>query len=282
VSQDPGALYHDRRLVEGYPDLDARSVEWFEAALARQPDDTPRLEALVRYLDRLIDTRERRNLLVVGCGPRPNAMHVLRSLKFNVLGVEPVPKFVAAAKRYLNDENAVLTGSAEKLPISANSQDIVILESVLEHVESVTRSLSETHRVLAPGGVAYVSTTNRHRMGKADDEFNIRFFPWLPSSVKESYVFRHLHFEPTLANYTERPAVHWFTFAELCQIGREAGFFQFYSYLDLKEPTAATFLGPPRLRSLKAKALQHMQRKPWLRALALSQRGGTIFMVKRP
>jgi hypothetical protein len=145
----------------------------------------------------------------------------------------------------------------------------------------VGRSLEEAERVLVAGGVAYISTTNRHRLGRADAEFNVRFFPWLPNTVKESYVFRHLHFDPSLANYTERPAVHWFTFAELCRAGREAGFSQFYSHLDLKTPVSSNFSGSGYVRQLKASALIRVQRNPWLRALALTQRGGTIFMIKR-
>jgi SAM-dependent methyltransferase len=280
VAQHPTFLYGDRRLVEGYPGLDARSLEWFEATLARQPEDTSRIQMILGLLDSLIDIRRRRNLLIVGCGPRPEPMRVLREMGFNVSGVEPVPKFVVAARRYLGDDDAVLDGSAEELPNASESQDVVLLENVLEHVDSVGRSLAEAHRVLVPGGVAYISTTNRHRL-RHDAEFNVRFFPWLPDVVKESYVFRHLHYEPSLANYTERPAVHWFTFAELCQLGREAGFFQFYSHLDLKTPTPSNFSGRRRARYLKSKALVHLQTNPWLRALALSQRGGTIFMVKR-
>ena len=280
VADVPTPLYRNRRLVEGYPGLDSLSLEWFQATLAQQPDDRPRIQMILGYLDRLIDIRLKRDFLVVGCGPRPEPMRVLRELGFNVVGVEPVPKFVVAARRHLGDEDAVLEGVAENLPNGSESQDVVILESVLEHVDSVGASLAEAHRVLVPGGVAYISTTNRYRV-RSDAEFNVRLFPWLPSVVKESYVFRHRHYEPSLANYAERPAVHWFTFAELCHLGREAGFFQFYSHLDLKTPSASDFSGRDLTRRLKAKALSHVQSNPWLRALALSQRGGTIFMVKR-
>ena len=239
------------------------------------------MQTVLRCLDRLIDIRPGRNILVVGCGPQPEPMRVLREIGFNVVGVEPDPQFVAAARRHLGDEAAVLDGSVEDLPNPSESQDVVILESVLEHVDSVRRSLAEVQRVLVSGGVAYITTTNRHQLGGHRAEFNVPFYPWLPSGVKESYVFRHLHYDPSLANYTERPAVHWFTFSELCQLGRDAGFFQFYSHLDLETPEQSNFSGSDRTRRLKAKALTHVQKSPWLRALALSQRGGMIFMVKR-
>ena len=279
----PGdSLHSGRRLTESYPDLDSLSVDWFETHLRQRPDDLPRVRLLVRYLDRLIDTRDRKRFVIVGCGPRPEPLRILGDLGFDVVGVEPVPKFVAAAQTFLGDVGAVLEGSAEHLPLDEASQDVVFLESVLEHVESVARSLAEAYRVLAPGGVAYIVTTNRHRLVWKEPEFNVRLFSLLPNLVKESYVFQHLHFRPSLANYTERPAVHWFTFAELCGLGREAGFHRFYSHLDLKESDPTDFFsGGLGARRLKAQVLRQIQRNAWLRAAALSQRGGTIFMVKR-
>ena len=55
-----------------------------------------------------------------------------------------------------------------------------------------------------------MATTNRYRFSPtgSNDEFRVRFFNWFPRIVKESYVFQHLHFDPTLANYSPRPAVH--------------------------------------------------------------------------
>jgi SAM-dependent methyltransferase len=280
VTEDP-TRYRGRRLTEGYPGLDARSVDWFQASVANRPDDAPRLQTVLHCLDRLIDIGQARKLLVVGCGPQPETMRLLREMGFAVCGVEPVPKFVAAARKFLGDDDAVLQGFAERLPNASGSQDVVLLESVLEHVDSVESTLAEAYRVLAAGGIAYISTTNRHRLGGLRAEFNVRFYPLLPSIVKESYVFHHLHYDPSLANFTERPAVHWFTYAELCNSGREAGFHEFYSPLDLRAAEPWTFSGGERKRRLKAHVLVHIQRKPWLRALALSQRGGIIFMVKR-
>ena len=235
---------------------------------------------MLRHLDQLIDLEQRRRILIVGCGPQPEPLRMLRERGFEALGVEPVGDFVQAARRHLDDEAAVLEGSAESLPTSDASQDIVFLESVLEHVESVATSLAEAYRVLAPGGVAYITTTNRLHLAR-NGEFNVPLFQWLPPLVKESYVFQHLHHDPRLANGTERPAVHWFTYSQLCRLGREAGFFKFYSLLDVKAPVATDFSGSERVRRLKAKTLEAAQTHPWLKALALTQRGSLIFMVKR-
>jgi ubiquinone/menaquinone biosynthesis C-methylase UbiE len=236
---------------------------------------------IIAWLSRLIDMRQARKILVVGCGPQPEVLRVLREMDHKALGVEPVQQFVEAAREYLRDERSILEGSAEELPVDSESHDVVMLESVLEHVDSVGKSLRETHRVLTRGGVAYIITTNRHQL-RENMEFNVRFFHMLPDVVKESYVFRHLHYEPSLANYTERPAVHWFTYAQLCALGRDAGFSQFYSHLDLRDPEASTFAGHELTHRLKAVVLNRVQQSAWLRALALTQLGGQIFMIKRP
>src|SRR5438874_10776640 len=115
MRDDPTSLYRDRRLIEGYPGLDALGLERGQAALAQRPDDTQRMRDIFVYLDRLVDLRQRRNFLVVGCGPRPDPMRVLREMGFNVVGVEPVPDFVSAARQYLDDDQAVMEGRAEEL-----------------------------------------------------------------------------------------------------------------------------------------------------------------------
>ncbi|HEU5243439.1 MAG TPA: class I SAM-dependent methyltransferase [Gaiellaceae bacterium] len=256
------------------------ALEAFTELYEARPDQTRQVDEVLGYLDQLIDLERRKKILIVGCGPRPEPLRLLRERGFEAVGVEPVADFVEAARRHLNDNTAVLEGSAENLPGPGGSQDIVFLESVLEHVESVGTSLAEAYRVLAPGGVAYITTTNRLHLAR-NAEFNVRFYQWLPRLVQESYVFHHLHHDPRLANATERPAVHWFTYSELCGLGREAGFFKFYSLLDVKAPVATDFSGSERVKRLKAKTLEAVQLHPWLRALALTQRGSLIFMVKR-
>ena len=281
MTHDLQSLYHDRRLSEGFPGLGNRAVETYRGTVDARPDERGRIESLVSWLSRLVDLERRRQILVVGCGPEPTSMAILRGLGFDVLGVDPVPEFLDAAHAYLGDDGAAVPGSAEDLPVAAASQDVVLLESVLEHVDSVGTSLAEAHRVLRPGGVAYVVTTNRHNL-RQNMEFNVPRFQVLPEVVKESYVFRHLHYDPSLANFTERPAVHWFTYAELCKAGREAGFFQFYSHLDLRSPKPASFSGGELTQKLKAGVVRRVQKSAWLRAAALTQFGGLIFMLKRP
>jgi SAM-dependent methyltransferase len=170
-------------------------------------------------------------------------------------------------------------GSAEQLPFQDESVGVVLVESVLEHVDSPIRSLQEAYRVLAPGGVAYVQTTNRHRISLKGDngEFSIPFLNFMPKVVKEAAVHHHLHFDPRLAAFSPRPAVHWFSYADLCKLGRDVGFFQFYSKFDLIAKDDARL----KANRLRAKLIDSFRYNMWLRALALIQFGDAVYMLKR-
>jgi SAM-dependent methyltransferase len=273
------ASYRDRPLVAGIPDLESVSTGVFTEFLEEGSGHRERIDRLLELLGRLVDLDRVRAIAVVGCGPRPETVRILDELGYEVTAVEPVVGYVDEARAFLDGRGTVLVGSAEELPIEDGSQDVVFLESVLEHVDSPAKTLEEIYRVLAPGGIVFVVTTNRHRFSPsgACAEFNIRFYNWLPRLVKESYVYEQLHFRPELANYTPRPAVHWFTYGDLCALGRNAGFAQFYSHVDLLRPHDEAMEARPAKRWL----LGRVQKSPWLRSLALSQVGGTVIMWKR-
>jgi SAM-dependent methyltransferase len=278
-------LYSERKLSAGYPDLERLAFEQFVGSQASKPNDAPRINRLLRLLGRLIVLDGSQDVCVIGCGPVPQPIRILREQGYSVTGVEPVPRFVAAANEYLGDENVVRRGAAECIPLPNASQDLVFFDNVLEHVESPLISLTEIFRVLKPGGITYLTTTNRQHVSLVGDnyEYNVRFFNWFPGLLKESYVFRHLHYDPRLANYTERPAVHWFSFADLCALGRLAGFAQFYSPLDLRSVADAELASSGLKRWLLGQRwlLHAVQRNPLLRSLALTQVGGEIIMLKR-
>jgi len=278
-SGSPRGLYEGRYLSDGYPDLEQTGSDYFIHA---QPEEAGVSELLL-CLSTLIDVSlEPKTVAVIGCGPKPLAVMEWLHRGFDAHGVEPVPGSAAAAAKFLGISGRVLRGTAEQLPFEDGSQRIVVLDTVLEHVDSVPKTMSEAYRVLAPGGVLYVYTTNRHRFSLtgANGEYRARFFNWFPRVVKESYVFKHLHFDPTLANYSPRPAVHWFTYSDLCQMGRDAGFAHFYSRLDLL-PLDAPSIKRSAFRTLALRAFAAGMRNPWLRGVALLQYGNSIFMLKR-
>jgi SAM-dependent methyltransferase len=270
-------LYQHRPLTKGYPDLQQIGSEYFANSEGQTTERD--VSDVLKCIDALIKpAADIRRAAVVGCGPIPHAMKSLLNSGYDVVGVEPIEEFVSLARNAVGEQR-VLQGCAEELPLESRSRHIVWMESVLEHVDSVQKSLAEAYRVLQPGGILYVQTTNRWRfslLGK-NEEYRTPFFNWFPDIVKECYVFSHLHYKPHLANYATRPAVHWFTYLDLCKFGREAGFAQFYSLLDVLPPDS------PRVsRSLfRRMVFRLLRRGHWIKALALSQVGGTVFMWKR-
>jgi 2-polyprenyl-6-hydroxyphenyl methylase/3-demethylubiquinone-9 3-methyltransferase len=275
-------LYVSRPLARGYPGLAQAADETFASMHAHDDDDAPRIDRLLTRFHRLTGVPDGARIAVVGCGPVPQPVRVLRERGYEAVGIEPVRSFVERANRYLGGQDLVLTGAAESIPLADGSQDVVFLESVLEHVDSPEQSLSEVFRVLRPGGLVYVTTTNRLALGYPDNgEYTVPLFGKLPRLVRESYIFQHLHYQPSLARYTERPAVHWFTFADLCELGRRVGFHQFYNSLDLRRPDDVLTTDSRWKRLVARRLMTTIQRSPWLRAIALTQMGGEIIMLKR-
>ena len=220
-----------------------------------------------------------RNAIVIGCGPKPSTVLDLADLGYTALGVEPIEGSVRQATDFLSGVAGIVKGTAEDIPLGDNSQSLVLMENVLEHVDSNVVSLKEAYRILKPGGVLFIRTTNRSRFSftGVNWEFSTRFYNWFPRMVKESYVFSQLHYRPELAKYSPRPAVHWFSFPDLCDLGREVGFARFYSPFDL------LYLTRKETNMGACFKIRHWCRKqPWLRAVIVSQMNGDIFMWKRP
>jgi SAM-dependent methyltransferase len=272
-------LYDQRALVEGYPGLQQMGAAYFAeregSIMAADIGET------ISCLDRLIRPSPCScRVAVVGCGPSPSVVRGFLEHGFDAIGIEPIEEFVSLAQSSLGVEDRIFQGCAEEMPLEDGSCNVVLMEKVIEHVDSIEKSLAEAFRVLAPGGVLYVQTISRWKFSPLgwNDEFRIPFFNWYPATVKECYVFSHLHYKPRLANYTVRPAVHWLNYADLCRYGREAGFAQFYSFLDVLPSES------PRLRKSLVRRVMYWlaKRNNWIKALALTQFGGTVFMWKRP
>lgn len=274
-------LYADRKLAQLYPNLDKLEFEKFTSLLEqRSPEEEKaRIERLFKYFNRLIDLSEGKNILVMGCGPKPHTVKILLENNYNVVGVEPVPSFVHSAREYLGSDSLVVEGAAENIPLPDQSQNLVLLETVMEHVDSPIKSLAEIFRILAPGGICYIITVNRYRISLTGEngEFNVKYYNWFPEILKECFVFHHLHYEPHLSNYAQRPAVHWYTYAELCKLGRYVGFAQFYSLIDLLDINDES-ISKSKVRKF---ILNKLKYNPLLRALALTQAGDSIIMFKR-
>lgn len=101
-------------------------------------------------------------ILVAGCGPAHEALHIRQDLGIPVVGVdiEPLwdPQFGTGVDNFDLMQHSILD-----LPFPDNSFDVIFYHHVIEHVSDPAKSLDELHRVLKPGGLIYVGAPNRHR-----------------------------------------------------------------------------------------------------------------------
>ena len=96
------------------------------------------------------------------------------------------------------------------MPFEAESVDLVMAISVIEHVLDVDRVFSEAYRVLKRGGVFWFITAS----SMCPKQGEIRKFPlfgWYPNPLKLKIMDWAKRNRPELIGYTETPAINWFT-----------------------------------------------------------------------
>ena len=102
-------------------------------------------------------------VLDVGCGGGLLAEEFAR-LGCAVTGVDPSEESLASAREHAAAQGLAIEyqrARGEALPFAADSFDVVYCCDVLEHVDDLRQVLSETARVLEPGGVYLYDTINR-------------------------------------------------------------------------------------------------------------------------
>jgi 2-polyprenyl-6-hydroxyphenyl methylase/3-demethylubiquinone-9 3-methyltransferase len=123
-------------------------------------------------------------------------------------------------------------GSADALPWGDASMDVCIAAELLEHIPSWKPCLAEFVRVLRPGGVLYISTSNK--LCPKQNEFNLPLYSWYPGPMKQHFQRLAATTRPDLANFATYPAVNWFSFYGLRSVLVQAGF-RCYDLFDLME-----------------------------------------------
>lgn len=121
--------------------------------------------------------------------------------------------------------------SATATPLAAASIDVCVIPELLEHVTDWAGVLDEAARILRPGGLLYLSTTNA--LCPVQYEFNLPLYSWYPGFLKRRCERLAVTTRPQLANYAKYPAVHWFTYYGLRRALRERGFDRFRDRLDV-------------------------------------------------
>jgi 2-polyprenyl-6-hydroxyphenyl methylase/3-demethylubiquinone-9 3-methyltransferase len=188
------------------------------------------LAAEWRYLGPLLAGRERPRVLDLACGSGPFSL-AWAERGGRVVGVDfdrdllvagrdrwraahPAPDPLAAP--------AWAAGDAARLPVADGAVDVVFCNSLLEHVPDWRGVLAETGRVLRPGGVAVIYTTNRYC--PLQQEVNgFPFYSWLPGPLRRRTLEWIMAHRRDMVNWTDFPAIHWFSFPVMRRAFRAVG-----------------------------------------------------------
>lgn len=170
--------------------------------------------------------RTPKNLEVADIGCATGAQSQLwAELGHQVHGLDVNASLVEIARTRAHDAGLSISydiGSATNLPYSASSMDVVLIPELLEHVAEWQRCLEEAIRVLKPGGLLYLSTTNL--LCPVQQEFNLPMYSWYPGFLKRRYEKLAVTTRPEIANYCRYPAVNWFSYYSLATYLGNRGF----------------------------------------------------------
>ena len=113
-------------------------------------------------------------------------------------------------------------GSATALDLPDASVDIVLVSELLEHLPQWQPCVDEALRVLRPGGVIYLSTTNW--LCPRQQEFSLPGYSWYPAAIKRRCERLAVTTHRQWVQYATFPAVHWFSFYQLRRYLAARGF----------------------------------------------------------
>jgi SAM-dependent methyltransferase len=215
-------------------DSETVTPEYLREVLERdqQLDVENEIRRLFAKLGKLRPPKPGDTLLDIGCGTGAVTAG-LRHHEIRATGVEVVPEFVRIA-RELHPSSEFRVAEAEDLPYAAESFTFVTLASVLEHVRDWRLTLAEAARVLVPGGVLYLHTSNRLWPMQAE----IRYFPgfgYLPGSLQRRIYGLVMKYRPELIGHTHLPAYNWLTWWQVAGRLRELGL-ETHSWITLMRP----------------------------------------------
>lgn len=188
------------------------------------------LAAEWRYLGPLLAGSERPRVLDLACGSGPFAL-AWAERGAAVVGVDfDRDLLLAGRERWraahpAGDPRIVpvwLAGDAARLPVPDRAVDVVFCNSLLEHAPDWRQVLSEMSRVLRPGGVAVVYTTNRY-CPLQQEVSGFPFYSWLPGPIQRRTMAWIMEHRRDLVNWTDFPAIHWFSFPRLRRAFSEVG-----------------------------------------------------------
>jgi SAM-dependent methyltransferase len=142
-------------------DLPRNLVQRYQAGILAAPE---RADHILRDLTPKFDSDV---LVDVGCGTGGLLVSAQGSYRA-IYGVDIALRWLVICQKRLREKNATATlicADAEALPFRAESFTYAVAADLIEHVYDIDHTLSEIRRVLKPGGLFWLSASNRFCLG---------------------------------------------------------------------------------------------------------------------
>lgn len=160
-------------------------------------------------------------ILDLGCGTGRFSGALARRFGATVVGIDPSGKMLAEAPGHADGPRVFYArGTAEALPLRANSVDLIFMSMVFHHFTDRAMATRECRRVLRQGGRACLRTGSRDRIS---DYPYVPYFPTsrtlleqrLPSLEAQCEAFRAAAFEMVSSGIvTQQVASNWQAYAD--------------------------------------------------------------------
>lgn len=230
-----------------------RFYEYYAEA-SQTPDTQQRFARLRNMLVRVIEAAKlntrKLHIADIGCGAGTQAL-LWSELGHHVHGIDTnAPLLDLARKRAANAgyDIDLRTGFAEKLPWPDKSMDICLAIELLEHVPEWKKSLNEFARILRPGGILCLTTTNV--LCPIQHEFKLPLYSWYPAALKRYCERLAVTQQPELANFAKYPAVNWFNYFGLATVLKTLGF-RTLDRFDVLEAKSKSFLSKTIITAIR-------------------------------
>jgi ubiquinone/menaquinone biosynthesis C-methylase UbiE len=140
-------------------ELPAGSQAYFEEIEKHRYEQEPHIPQVAKF-----EEWRGKNVLEVGCGLGTDLLQFARA-GARVTGIDLTPRAIelaAARFRLYNLDGIFEPGDAEHLSFPSETFDLVYSNGVLHHTPDIESAVSETYRVLKPGGTAILMLYNKH------------------------------------------------------------------------------------------------------------------------
>lgn len=161
------------------------------------------------------ETTQGLDVVDIGCGAGTQTI-MWAEAGHRISGIDISAPLIDVARRRASEVGVAvnfLVGSANVLDLPDSSADVVLVPELLEHLVDWETCVDEAARILRPGGVIYISTTNR--LCPVQQEFTLPAYSWYPPRLKKYCERLSTTTHPHWVQHATFPAVHWFTYYQL-------------------------------------------------------------------